>query len=111
MLAFNALLFPVLAGLLGLAEPQDRLPESVSEFAPLRVIPDARPHVPMTAEAKVIFFRLWDRDADGFASATELHRGFARREGEVSPSVSFLEERDWNGDGKLSLDEVLSHPM
>jgi len=111
MLALNALMFPALAALLAVAEPQDRLPQSVSEIVPLRVVPDPGPCIPMTTEAKVVFFRFWDRDADGFASAIELHRGFARREGEVSPSVKFLEERDGDGDGRLSLDEVLSHPM
>lgn len=80
-------------------------------LVPLRVVPDPREQSTWDQEGKAMFFRLTDRDGDGFATAAELDRSFARREAEVSPSLKFLEERDADHDGRLSLDEVLSHPM
>jgi len=104
----------VLAALLGasaLAAPQTKLGEQAKPpIVPLSVIPDPERR-PFDQDGKARFFQMWDRDGDGFASAAELDRGFTRREGEVSPSIKFLEERDADGDGRLSLDEVLSHPM
>jgi len=79
-------------------------------IVPLRVIPDLERR-PFDQDGKTRFFQMWDRDGDGFASAAELDWGFARREGEASPSIKFLEERDADRDGRLSLDEVLSHSM
>ena len=104
----------VLAMLLGtstICSPQLTSNEQArAEMIPLRVIPDPE-HRPFTPEGKARFFHMWDRDGDGFASAAELGRGFARRDGEISPSIRFLEERDVDRDGRLSLNEVLSHPM
>lgn len=105
----------VFATLLGTsAVPAPQVPQGAHArpaLVPLRVVPDLREPTPWDQESKAMFFRLADRDGDGFASAVELDRSFARRESQVSPSIKFLEERDANHDGRLSLDEVLSHPM
>lgn len=107
----GSIIFATLLSTFNLSAPQAISNEQArAAMIPLRVIPDPE-HRPFTQEGKARFFQMWDRDGDGFASAAELDRGFARREGEVSPSIKFLAERDVDRDGRLSLDEVLSHPM
>ena len=106
----SALFAAVLAVAATSASQASTVEQAKPAIQPLRVIPDPERR-PFSQDAKTRFFQMWDTDGDGFASASELNRGFARPENEPSPSIRFLEERDTDRDGRLSLEEVLSHPM
>lgn len=70
------------------------------DLAPRRVVP-APASAPMTPEAKQMFFRVYDRDADGFVSISEVNYARARPEGAPLPGPAYVAERDRNGDGRL----------
>lgn len=77
---------------------------------PLQLVP-APPSEPWDERAKHAFFRFADRDEDGFLVAEEVDRMIARRIGAPRPGPAFVNVRDEDRDGRLSLHEVLASTM